>query len=60
MKLVIQSEILALFNDFEKTILIDENTLNNNLTETYIFYIYFDNLYGNELWLSNFSSPKKI
>lgn len=55
-----QSDILALFNDFEKTVTIDENTLNNDLIETYIFYIYFDNLYGNELWLSNFSSPKKI
>jgi hypothetical protein len=54
-----QTDILPLFNDYESSI-ITEEILNDNLIETYILYIYFENLYGNELWLSNFNTPKNI
>tara|TARA_A100001015_G_C14911385_1_gene680637 strand:+ start:44 stop:847 length:804 start_codon:yes stop_codon:yes gene_type:complete len=58
-KKYVQKDIMPLFNDFEEKIRY-ENILNDNLIESYIFYIYFENLYGNELWLSNFHSPKNI
>lgn len=58
-KKYVQKDILPLFNDFEEKIHSD-NILNDNLIESYVFYIYFENLYGNELWLSNFHSPKNI
>ena len=54
-----QTDILPLFNDYESSILVEE-ILNDNLIETYVLYIYFENVYGNELWLSNFNAPKNI
>ena len=54
-----QTDILPLFNDYESSILVEE-ILNDNLIETYVLYIYFENIYGNELWLSNFNAPKNI
>jgi len=54
-----QTDILPLFNDYESSILVEE-IINDNLIETYVLYIYFENVYGNELWLSNFNAPKNI
>jgi hypothetical protein len=54
-----QTDILPLFNDYESSIFVEE-ILNDNLIETYVLYIYFENVYGNELWLSNFNTPKNI
>tara|TARA_B110000114_G_C14972074_1_gene348855 strand:+ start:79 stop:921 length:843 start_codon:yes stop_codon:yes gene_type:complete len=56
---MVQNDIIPLFNDYEE-ILYNNNILNDNLIETYILYVYFENLFGNELWLSNFYAPKNI
>tara|TARA_Y200000002_G_C22630433_1_gene642234 strand:- start:530 stop:1339 length:810 start_codon:yes stop_codon:yes gene_type:complete len=56
---LVQKDIIPLFNDNEEVIITD-NKLNDDLTETYILYVYFENHYGNDLWLSDFHSPKNI